>query len=342
MRFLLMLVVFGTVALVGADSRAVAVEIAITRVKKGFVKVRPDLQVYTETISPKAGQPTVILLNGLTYSTKQWTKYVNALVKIGVGVVSYDMRGMGQTLLKYGPALEVISYNEQVKDLKSLLVQLKIPPPYNLVGLSYGGGIGLAYAAAYSADIRNLILLAPFTEPLAQSDQWIKSQVALTSGLMMSASGGQTNDQLYDSFLHQTIYATYPASEPTVLENPYKLEAIFRMVQGIRKFKAVDSVNKLPQGTVHLVIAGNDQYIPRKVLLDFWKAVPKSVRRSISVILNSEHKIPEAVPNFLAAYTAEIVRGNALFSRDRSFSANPNTGLVEFVGGQLQLSKESH
>jgi pimeloyl-ACP methyl ester carboxylesterase len=225
-----------------------------------------------------------------------------------------------------------------VADLKTLLNQLKLPAPYNLVGLSYGGGIAIEYATAFPKNVKSLILMAPYTESLAASDQWISYQVwlARTANPMNPA----TDDQLYDFFLHQYIYATYPGTEPIVLENPFKLEGIFRLVQGIRKLKAANIASLLPAATVNLISAGNDQYIPRQVLFDFWNAVPKGSRRSTSVILGSEHKIPEAVPRFSAAYTAEIVRGNPVFVGGRSFVADPKTGLVKYSGGQFQLPKE--
>ncbi len=40
-----------------------------------------------------------------------------------------------------------------------------------------------------------------------------------------------SDDDLYDLFLHQIVYATYPQAEPIVLENPFKLEATYRLVQ---------------------------------------------------------------------------------------------------------------
>lgn len=305
---------------------------------KGFVKIRQNVELYTEYVAAQPGRQTVVLLNGLTYSTTQWNRYAESLIRLGFGVVRYDMQGMGRTLLRYAPALKVIPFTEQAKDLKLLLTSLRLSGPYNLVGLSYGGGIAIAFADAFPGDVKNLILMAPYTEALAQQDQWIKSQIWVTRQTVPWNTA--TDDQLYDFFLRQIIYTTYPSTEPIVLENPYKLEGIFRLVQGIRKFRAVTVGNDMPVGTVHLIIAGKDQYIPRQVLLDFWKKVSPVAKRSVSVVVGSEHKIPEDVPKFSAALTAEIVSGNKAFFDGRAITADPASGLVKYSGGQFHLPKE--
>lgn len=122
--------------------------------------------------------------------------------------------------------------------MNSLLSELKVAKPYNLVGLSYGGGIAIAYAAQYPKEVKRILALAPFTEPLQSQDNWIKNQVAYTR--VMQPWNPYSDDELYDYFLRNIIYGTYPSAEPIVLENPYKLEAT-RMVQGIRQFRASPS-----------------------------------------------------------------------------------------------------
>ncbi|MCE3011189.1 MAG: alpha/beta hydrolase [Proteobacteria bacterium] len=274
---------------------------------EGFVKIAPERELFVQWDEAQEGQPTVILLNGLTYSTKQFASFRKELIKSGIGVVRYDMMGMGQTLLKYAPVVSMISYEDQVKDLKKLIEALEIETPVNLVGLSYGGGIAMAFAARNPKLVKSLMLMAPFTEPVASQDQWIKSQVWYTRKVY--PLNPYSDDDLYDYFLRQIVYTTYPAAEPIVLENPFKLEATFRMVQGIRKWRADRDVAKLPKKSVHLLIAENDQYIERNVLETFWEAVPVAQRGSKSVLKGSEHKIPEAKPSEAARWVKGVLNG---------------------------------
>lgn len=296
---------------------------AQARRNQGFVKVRPDRELFVDYIQPQNGQPTVILMNGLTYSTKQFDAYTSALIRRGLGVLRFDFDGMGQTLLKYAPSTKVIPYDQQARDAKALFTAMGLRPPYSIMGLSYGGGIAIAYSLMYPRDIRHLILFAPFTQPLEGQDSWIKGQIWATR--KMFPFNPASDDELYDYFLHQIVYATYPQAEPVVLENPYKLEGVYNIVRGIRKFRAVDSAGMLPNGTVHMVVAGYDQYIPRPVLETFWSKVNPSAKMSYMVLQGSEHKMPEAFPEFSAAWTYQILKGNPALYQGQSFDGYPLT-----------------
>lgn len=273
----------------------------------GFVQVRKDRELYVDYLKPKPGMPTVILLNGLTYSTTQWNRFVGEMGQKGVGILRYDMYGMGRTLLKYAPATAMISYTDQVSDLKSLLSVLNLQRPYNLAGLSYGAGIGIAYALAFPQDVKNLILMAPYTEPLETQYNWIMTQIRMTR--LMFPMNPYSDDELYDYFLHQTVYATYPMAEPVVMQNPYILEGVFRMVQGIRKYRPIDEAKNLAV-PVHLMVAEYDQYVPAKTVAAFWEKVPSAAKASCGIVRNSEHKIPEAQPKAAADWVFDILQGN--------------------------------
>ena len=272
---------------------------------KGFVSITKSKELYVEYLPPQLNRPTVVLLNGLTYSTRQWDAMTGYLKKSGLGVLRYDMSGMGQTLVKYGLQNAPYYYSDQVLELDHLLEALKIPQPFNLVGLSYGGGIAAAYAIEFPARIKNAILMAPYTAPIAQQDQFIKSQIAMTR--LLFPFNFASNDELYDYFLKQICYTTYPTAEPSVLDNPLKLEATFRLTQGIRKFDLIKKVNGFPDNSIHLVIAKKDQYIPVAVLENFWNRIPVTARASLTYIDDSEHKMPEAIPEKSAQLVDTIV-----------------------------------
>jgi hypothetical protein len=138
-----------------------------------------------------------------------------------------------------------------------------------------------------------------------------------------------SDDELYDYFLRQVVYSTYPMAEPIVLEHPFKLESTFRLVQGVRRLKVLDIASRLPAGKVHLVLARQDQYVQNYIHDTFWAKVPKSKRASRLYIQGSEHKIPEAVPRFAAWWTKLIIEGDPRVSGDRTFEGGP------WVGGAL-------
>lgn len=306
--------------------------------QKGFIKIKEGRELFIDWTYAKPGKPTVVLINGLTYSTTQWARFANQLASHGLGVLRYDAMGMGETLVKYAPVLADIAVEDQVEDLRLLLKALNIQKPYNLVGLSYGGGVGILYAATHPSDVGNLIAMAPYTQPMASQDQWIRSQIWYTR--QVAPWNPATDDELYAYFFRQIVYTTYPTVEPIVLENPFKLEGVYRMGLGIRKFIAEKFVHSLPAKSFHLMIAGHDQYIPRGIMEEFWSFIPTSARASKIIVNNSEHKIPEAVPRFSAALVNEIVSGNSAFNKGQDLRADPFSGEVLYEGGRLQLPKE--
>lgn len=302
-----------------------------------FVEIRSGQSLFVKWKKAKAGRPTVVLLNGLTYSTKQWDRFAFYLAESGLGVVQYDMFGMGKTLLQYAPIQDVIPWQSQVLDLKALVEKLKLKNGLNLVGLSYGGGIAIGFAGQFPELTKNVFLMAPFTEPLETQDLMLKAQVAATR--FWYPYNPYSDDELYDYFLKQNVYGTYPMAEPIVLENPFKLEATFRMVQGIRKLPTLNLIQKAAPKSLHLVIAGQDEYIPREVHDRFWENVPSKAKASQMVILQSKHKIPEVIPEFSAKWITYVLTGK-LKSRGQkqNFEGDVRSQLVTGPNGEFDLN----
>ncbi len=288
---------------------------------QSFIEVRENFSVYTEFSPAQAGSETVVLLNGLTYSTKEWRKYVAALQSRGIGVLAFDFEGQGQTLYKYGPAQALIDIESQVADLVVLLRNLGARGPQHFIGLSYGGGVLGAIAKLHPEMIRTAISMAPYTRPLQNQDLWIRSQILATK--ILNPFYPWDDEVLYDFYLRQNIYLTYPAAEPVTLEHPYKLEGCFRLVQGIRRFPSLSAARLFPAKSFHLMIGGEDQYVPRTDMDDYWLAVPEEARGSKIVIENSEHKIPEAVPEFAAAWTEQILRNHPHLKSGQAITGYP-------------------
>lgn len=293
----------------------------------GFVRVEGERSLYVDFIKPAPGRPVIVLLNGLTYRVDSWDSFTRSLRGEGYGILRYDMQGQGDTLLRYAPVTQMIPLQSQVDDLYRLLNALNLLSPVHLVSLSYGGAIAVPFAVQHPERVATSILMAPFVAPLQQQDSWIKLQIQNVR--LMFPMNNASFDDLYDYFLHNIIYATYPAAEPVVLENPYKLEAVFRMVQGARKYYAKDYVSYLPAGVTHLVVARQDQYVPADAHEEFWGQMPAATRASRLFIEGSEHKIPEAVPEFAARWVKRIVEGDTTISGGRSFLGDAKTGKIK-------------
>jgi pimeloyl-ACP methyl ester carboxylesterase len=96
-----------------------------------------------------------------------WIPLAEKLAKEGYRVISYDLYGRG-----YSDA-PPMAYDERVfvSQLSHLLIRLNLgETPINLVGLSLGGGVSVAFTSLFPHNVKRLILLAsvgfPFELPL--------------------------------------------------------------------------------------------------------------------------------------------------------------------------------
>ena len=290
---------------------------------KGFVQVRPNQRLYVEQRKAAPGRPTLLLCNGLTWSTEQWQPLVKALDVIDptIGIVLYDMEGMGKTLLDKAPITFDIPFENQVRDLKSLHDTLNIQGPVILGGLSYGGGLAIQYMAEHPGDFDKMLLMAPYLEPLPTQDQWIRQQVAITRAA--NPLNPYSDDQLYDFFLRQLVYTTYPILEPIMLENPYKTEGVYRMVKGAKNWHAANVVKNLPAGKLHVMAGSQDPYVSLDSQKQFWNSVAPNVRQSFIIVSQTQHELPKDRPDYTAAWVLQVVDNNPELNKGLTFDGDP-------------------
>ena len=100
------------------------------------------------------GSPTVILLSGSAALSPYWWLVQNQAAKM-TRVCAYDRAGYAWSEEGMGD----LSPRGQVEDLKALLSNAGIEPPYVLAGHSFGGYIARLYAQTYSDDISGLIMI---------------------------------------------------------------------------------------------------------------------------------------------------------------------------------------
>jgi pimeloyl-ACP methyl ester carboxylesterase len=108
--------------------------------------------------------PTAVCVHGLTANHRCWGTYAELLVKSGVNVIGYDLRGRGLSS-KPQKGYGVFGHLE---DLHAFLGEIKIEKPI-LIGHSLGAMIGMAYAAEHPDNLSHLIMVDAGAAPtLAQ------------------------------------------------------------------------------------------------------------------------------------------------------------------------------
>lgn len=114
--------------------------------------IPPRLHLYERG----SGSPAVILEAGLAASSLSWSLVQPAVAKF-TRVCSYDRAGFGWSDAVRGP----LELKGIVEDLHALLIGAEIPPPYILVGHSFGGLIVRAFAIAHADRVAGLVLVDP-------------------------------------------------------------------------------------------------------------------------------------------------------------------------------------
>ena len=133
--------------------------------------------------STGAGSPAVILDAALGGSSVSWA-WVQPALSQRTRVCSYDRAGFGWS--DAGPMPRTAA--RMAEELRTLLERAGVPPPFIIVGHSFGGLVGLIFAARYRADVAGLVLVDP-----AHAEDWVnpapKEQIKIDRGVRLCRYG---------------------------------------------------------------------------------------------------------------------------------------------------------
>jgi pimeloyl-ACP methyl ester carboxylesterase len=122
-------------------------------IKEMFVQIS-DCKLYAKLVGDKNGKPTVIMDAGYGDFSKAWDSLIGDISKLS-NVLIYDRAGLGKSETSSNPRTS----REMVKELKELLIEAKIKPPYILVGHSFGGVNMRMFATEYQNEVCGLVLV---------------------------------------------------------------------------------------------------------------------------------------------------------------------------------------
>jgi pimeloyl-ACP methyl ester carboxylesterase len=131
------------------------------------------------------GSPVVVLESGLAATSLNWRAIQQQIARF-TRVVSYDRSGFGWS----DPATTPHTTSGWVDDLRTLLQTAQLPPPYILVGHSFGALIVRAYAGRFPDEVRGLVLVDPL-----RPREWYplsgKQRNLLARGIRLSRRGAR-------------------------------------------------------------------------------------------------------------------------------------------------------
>jgi pimeloyl-ACP methyl ester carboxylesterase len=130
-----------------------------------------------------AGRPSVIFEAGIAASSLSWT-HVQPRVAEFARACSYDRAGLAWS--DAGP--RCITATTCASDLHDLLSRVAVPPPYVLVGHSYGAFVLHAYATRHPATVAGLVLVDPIF-PAEWMNMTRRERLRLRGGVFLSKVG---------------------------------------------------------------------------------------------------------------------------------------------------------
>ncbi|MCM3034276.1 alpha/beta fold hydrolase [Niallia sp. MER 6] len=121
--------------------------------KEMFVQIS-GCKIYTKLVGENNGKPTVIMDAGYGDFSKAWDSVIRDISMLS-NVLIYDRAGLGKSEKSSKPRTSI----EMVKELKELLIEARIKPPYILVGHSFGGVNMRIFATEYQNEVSGLVLV---------------------------------------------------------------------------------------------------------------------------------------------------------------------------------------
>ena len=104
----------------------------------------------------RPGAPVIVLEAGLMSSLETWRSVLPGASALAP-VIAYDRAGLGQSEWDQIPPTP----EHATRRLRRLLRQIGAPPPYVLVGHSWGGVLSQYFAASHPGEVAGLVLLDP-------------------------------------------------------------------------------------------------------------------------------------------------------------------------------------
>jgi pimeloyl-ACP methyl ester carboxylesterase len=129
------------------------------------------------------GSPTVVMDSALGGSSVSWLLVQPHIAEL-TRVCSYDRAGFGWS--DRGPMPRTAG--RIADELRVLLERANVPPPYVVVGHSFGGLVMRIFAARYQSDVAGMVLVDP-----AHPEDWVrpapKEQLKIDRGLRLCRHG---------------------------------------------------------------------------------------------------------------------------------------------------------
>ncbi len=289
-----------------------------------YVQLPNGHVLYARHIKAQGGKPTIYLMNGLDDAATDWEPIVELLTSEGYGVVTFDFRGQGWTLAMNPFNLKNLGWKDQVADVDQLRVffgHTKIA----VSGLSYGGGIAIAYATLHPENVEKIIAFDAYVTPDKAQVAKINSQV----DAYMLLNPFANRDEVYKEIFTSTVIIPAIPSEIKIIDQVNKLEATVDLAIGLGGFDINVLYKTLPPQSLVLVGGSEDPLITQPILTNVWNTISASIRSAYVVMLGLQHRTTTYAPTEAATIIKESLDPNGRLNSGRIFTMDLANRLTE-------------
>jgi pimeloyl-ACP methyl ester carboxylesterase len=213
----------------------------------------------------------VVLVHGATIPIWTWDRQVRALTAAGFRVLSYDKFGRG-----YSDRPDVI-YDQELyrRQLLELVDKLGLAAPFDLIGLSLGGGTAVNFTARHPERVDKLVLISPlindFKVPSFFGIPVVGEFLARLAGIRVIANrfaslveNHAESEKYTRLFMEQTTYKGFQRSILSMLRN-----------NAVGDYRAAYQVVGRQKREVLLIWGTADVEITKQMIGDIQSLIPR-------------------------------------------------------------------
>ena len=216
-----------------------------------------DYELHLTCVGPASpGRPTIVYLHGLGGAGGDVDEALAPDLAERGRLCTYDRVNVGGS----GAESSTHTGADSVKNLHRLLAAAEVPPPYHLVGFSFGGLIASMYAGTYPGDVEGVLLIDSSLPTDAEVDALIPAELREKVMREQQANGERVD---FYATLDEAgallgsvpdIPITYLAARPVALPPYWPVQRMRALIAA----KQREFVDRFPQGRLVAVRSSHD------------------------------------------------------------------------------------
>lgn len=298
--------------------------------QQGFLKLSENRKIFYRSYAGQPGKPTLLLVNGLIYSLKNWDEFIDLSQKQGYSVIQFAFSAQPESLkgLDYSQGAEPdffrdgLTVDDLADEVHAVYKKLKVSGKVELLTLSYGA-VATHFAAKYPQLVNQLLMVAPLVVPTEKYDPNGQLVDFWLDGWRNAARWwdplGLWSPYWYE-YSWQVIWGSFlmdrmerrgtedPNYFPAGIPKEVFKKSVFHLVRAARDFDLKDyAPGKLP--VVHMMTASEEEGPALQDQLRVWELLRPATRGSLAFFAPAYHALPGAHPE-VTVYWLDSLYGN--------------------------------